>query len=72
VQDNGVGMSQAECDRVFDLYARGAQAKRTVGLGLGLYLCRQIIEAHGGEIGVTSSSGAGATFWFTLPIAIHD
>lgn len=72
VQDNGVGMSQVECDRVFDLYARGAQAKRTVGLGLGLYLCRQIIEAHGGEIGVTSGPSVGATFWFTLPIVGHD
>lgn len=75
VQDNGVGMTQAECDRVFDLYSRGSQARRTVGLGLGLYLCRQIIIAHGGRIGVESAPDAGATFWFTLPImagATHD
>lgn len=68
VQDNGVGMSQAESDRVFDLYTRGSQARRTVGLGLGLYLCRQIIIAHGGKIGVESAPDAGATFWFTLPM----
>jgi len=48
---------------------RGYQSRHSVGLGLGLYLCRQIIEAHGGEIGVISTNGAGATFWLTLPIA---
>ena len=37
------------------------------GLGIGLYICRQIIMAHGGEIGVVSDRGDGATFWFTLP-----
>jgi signal transduction histidine kinase len=70
VQDDGIGMNQIECDRIFDLYTRGTQAKRTVGLGLGLYLCRQIIIAHGGEIGVTSSLNQGATFWFTVPIVL--
>jgi signal transduction histidine kinase len=67
VQDNGAGMTSAEAGRVFDLYARG-QARRSTGLGLGLYLCRKIITAHGGEIGVNSSSGAGSRFWFTLPV----
>ncbi|UBF26583.1 HAMP domain-containing histidine kinase [Kovacikia minuta CCNUW1] len=69
VQDDGVGMSRGECDRVFDLYNRGSQARRSSGLGLGLYLCRKIIVAHGGKIGVSSSPGKGATFWFTLPRA---
>lgn len=69
VQDNGVGMTPAERSRLFDLYVRGSQARRTVGLGLGLYLCRQIVVAHGGTIGVSSHPGAGATFWFTLPTA---
>ena len=71
VQDNGSGMSAIEVDRVFDLYARG-QARRSVGLGLGLYLCRKIIAAHGGEMGLSSSPGAGSRFWFTLPIAVQD
>ncbi|NEU75907.1 hypothetical protein PI95_025945 [Hassallia byssoidea VB512170] len=37
-------------------------------IALGLYLCKQIITAHGGEIGVKSAINAGATFWFTLPV----
>lgn len=69
VRDNGVGMLQAQCDRLFDLYTRGPSNRQIIGLGLGLYICRQIVIAHGGEIGVESSPGAGSTFWFTLPIA---
>ena len=68
VADNGVGMSQQQCDQLFDLYFRGTNVRSSVSLGLGLYLCRQIIAAHGGEIGVKSTPQAGATFWFTLPI----
>jgi signal transduction histidine kinase len=68
VEDNGIGMSQAVSEHLFDLYARGTQARHSLGLGLGLYLCRQIIKAHGGDIDVVTSPGAGATFWFTLPI----
>ncbi len=76
VADNGVGMTQQLCDRLFQLYAKGQDARSLpqgyrpyTGLGLGLYLCRQIITAHGGKIGVNSRPGKGTTFWFTLPIA---
>ncbi|WP_442945198.1 PAS domain-containing sensor histidine kinase [Nostoc sp.] len=69
VSDNGVGISQEQSDRLFDLYFRGANIRNSVSLGLGLYLCKQIINAHGGEIGVNSALDAGATFWFTLPIS---
>ncbi|MFN6461495.1 MAG: ATP-binding protein [Nostoc sp. DedVER02] len=68
VSDNGVGISQQQSDRLFDLYFRGTNIRNSVSLGLGLYLCKQIINAHGGEIGVNSALDAGATFWFTLPI----
>jgi signal transduction histidine kinase len=68
VSDNGVGMTQQQCDRAFDLYTRGPNKRQSLSLGLGLYMCRQIITAHGGEIGVISNPGNGATFWFTLPI----
>ncbi|MEH2464226.1 MAG: ATP-binding protein [Nostoc sp.] len=68
VSDNGVGISQ-QSDRLFDLYFRGASIRNSVSLGLGLYLCKQIINAHGGEIGVDSALDAGATFWFTLLVS---
>jgi signal transduction histidine kinase len=68
VRDNGVGMTQQQCDRLFNLYSRGRDQRRSLSLGLGLYMCRQIITAHGGEIGAISSPDRGATFWFTLPI----
>ena len=67
VSDNGVGIKPSIRDRIFALYG-GDSVRRTPGLGLGLYLCRQIIQAHQGKIGVQSSPGMGATFWFTLPI----
>jgi signal transduction histidine kinase len=73
VTDNGAGMSQDMCDRLFQLYFRGKDTtslsegnRPYTGLGLGLYLCRQIITAHGGEIGVQSRLEEGTTFWFTL------
>lgn len=71
VTDNGVGIRPEQCEKLFDPYFRGSQKPKSVGLGLGLYLCRQVIEAHGGEIGVESRVEAGTTFWFTLPI-VHS
>ncbi len=69
IRDNGVGMPQEGCNRLFDRYARGgARSTRSVGLGLGLFLCRQIIHAHNGEIHAQSSPGQGLMIWFTLPI----
>lgn len=77
ITDNGVGMSQEMCDRLFQLYFRGQNAKSLsqghrpyTGLGLGLYLCRQIITAHGGEIGVKSRPDEGTTFSFTLSLFV--
>jgi|GEM_PF-5808326 two-component system sensor histidine kinase ChiS len=69
VGDSGVGIKPEQRDRLFDPYYRGSQKPKSVGLGLGLYLCRQIVEAHGGTIGVESELGQGTMFWFTLPIA---
>ncbi|CDM93043.1 MAG: hybrid sensor histidine kinase/response regulator [Limnospira sp. PMC 1291.21] len=68
VQDNGNGMSEQELEGIFDLYKRGRTVGNIQGLGLGLYLCRQIINAHGGKIGAIATPKEGATFWFTLPI----
>jgi len=78
VADNGVGMSKEMCDHLFQLYFRGQDAqghqghRPYTGLGLGLYLCRQIIMAHDGELGVNSRQGVGTTFWFTLPLTSNQ
>ncbi len=64
VEDDGIGIERS--DRLFERY--GKTMRYSAGIGLGLYLCRQIIEAHGGEIGVESEAGKGAKFYFTLLI----
>jgi signal transduction histidine kinase len=66
VRDAGPGLSADEQARVFDRFVRGAASEGTSGLGLGLYLCRAIVEQHGGTIGVDSAPGAGATFWMDI------
>ncbi|AFY62590.1 GAF domain-containing protein [Synechococcus sp. PCC 6312] len=68
VQDNGLGIHPEQQEHLFDLYYQGKQSRHLRGIGLGLYLCRQIVQAHGGEIGVISTPDQGATFWLTLPI----
>ena len=78
VHDEGVGISEAERTRVWDLFHRapattgqGRAEDGTQGgnLGLGLYICKAIVEAHSGQVGVDSTIGQGSTFWFTLPLA---
>jgi len=65
-----VGISPEQQKSLFKLYIRGLHTQHLTGIGLGLYQCRQIINAHGGEIGVISTPKAGSTFWFTLPRAV--
>ncbi len=67
VVDNGVGIEPDHRSGLFKLYIRNLQNPRRTGIGLGLYLCRQIVQAHGGKIGMEPTLGGGATFWFTLP-----
>ena len=68
VRDEGPGVQTEDQARLFQRFFRApAVARRTGGLGLGLYLCRAIAEAHGGAVGVESTPGAGATFWIDLP-----
>lgn len=70
IQDNGVSMSKTECASLFDLYVREPQARSSTSIGLKMYLCREIIKSHGGEIGINSNNRKrGITFWFTLPLA---
>ncbi|MEO0827595.1 MAG: HAMP domain-containing sensor histidine kinase [Cyanobacteria bacterium J06642_9] len=69
VSDDGIGMDAEECEYLFDLYAQGRHHRRHLSMGLGLYIARQIIEAHGGKLGVESKPNQGCRFWLTLPIA---
>jgi signal transduction histidine kinase len=70
--DNGIGMDQQQCQKIFHLYLRNLHNQRLTGIGLGCYQCRQIIEAHGGKIGVSSIPKKGTQFWFTLPLAPYE
>jgi signal transduction histidine kinase len=72
VADTGEGIPREETGRVFDrLYqVPGARQGSRRGLGLGLYICRELVLAHGGQIWVDSGLGEGATFTFTLPVAV--
>jgi two-component system phosphate regulon sensor histidine kinase PhoR len=69
VIDQGPGIPEEEIPRLFDkFYQVTSSAKRAAkGTGLGLYICRLIVEAHGGHIGVTTELGKGSTFYFTVP-----
>lgn len=69
VKDSGIGLQARERDEVFQPYARAADTGKIRGLGLGLYICRAIVEAHGGTIRAESPGrGQGSTFLFTLPL----
>jgi len=69
VTDFGPGIPSQKLPHIFERYYRvnnsGAQFS---GLGLGLYICAEIIYKHGGDVGVISEPGKGSTFWFTLPL----
>ena len=69
VSDRGTGMTEEETARVFEKFSRGRYAT-VQGTGLGLYICRKIIDSHGGRIWAGPRAGGGATVTFTLP-AVH-
>jgi PAS domain S-box-containing protein len=69
VRDEGIGIPAEHLERIFERFERAVAPGRYGGMGLGLYISRQIVAAHGGTISVTSRPGAGATFTVLLPLA---
>lgn len=74
VTDEGSGISADEQVKLFDKYYRvDKQANQNIsGFGIGLYISKEIVQLHGGNIGVDSASGEGASFWFTIPTSLNS
>jgi signal transduction histidine kinase len=75
ITDTGVGIASADQDKIFNKFEQVPLARRTIkgpkGTGLGLAISREIIQLHGGQIGVESKLGEGSTFYFTVPIVLQ-
>jgi signal transduction histidine kinase len=73
VRDEGIGVAPAEQASIWDRFHRAAgvtiQSGSDVGIGIGLHICKTIIDGHHGQVGAFSVPGQGSTFWFTLPLA---
>jgi signal transduction histidine kinase len=67
VVDDGVGVALEDRERIFLPYVRAGDERGAGGLGLGLAICKRIVEAHGGRIAVEPAPGGGSRFVFTLP-----
>jgi signal transduction histidine kinase len=70
VRDHGAGIAPSDQERIFERFERASPSDRMWGLGLGLWIVRQIVQAHGGTITVASTAGEGAAFVVALPLAI--
>jgi PAS domain S-box-containing protein len=72
IQDNGIGFGEDDREQIFNLFHRLHPSERYEGAGLGLAICRKIVERHGGTITARSSPGQGATFTIALPLEYRE
>jgi signal transduction histidine kinase len=70
VADNGTGFHPGESERIFQLFTRVKESSDTSGSGIGLAICKRIVERHGGRIWADSVPGHGSTFHFSIPQAL--
>ena len=69
IKDNGIGIAEEDIGRIFDMFERGSAAEDIPGTGMGLAICKRVIQNHGGRIWVRSSLGSGSVFIFSVPQA---